>query len=525
LGTSITEQPEVQVELSTLIGESLMALGDIAAAEPVLNRASTEARQVLGEHHDLTIRVALLQAQIHRMRGRAKEARAELDRILPMLRADTATKPLDLATALAHRTLIAIEETEYVDAERFAIEGDLLATAKLGYENEQTITSSILLALAYRYTKKFEQSRDAGQKAYHSALARFGESVPHPRVIEAKTAYARALADNGELAAGIALIDTAVADLRTLIGPDSFQVGITLQNLVAYRIDLGELALANSNGAEALKIVTANSQTESVTYAATLSARAQAHLAQRDGSALDEFNRAIPILTRLIGPEREATRLARTGKALSLAYLGRLEAAQEEIDSLMMNSKRKDGVASPMEPAAARAAQVRGTISRLRGDYATALQWQQPIADLENVGPKLQRERMRALAEVGLIRLEQGDATASATMFEQALKEFQRLESSITPAHVDALIGLGRARLAQGRSVEARPLLESADAFWRELDSESRWAGEAALWLGRCYQALGRSVEARDAIRRAEKIQRRSLLPADLMKPASTQSP
>ena len=82
----------MRIELSTLIGESLMALGDIDAAEPMLNRAAAEAHQNSGRSHEMAVRVELLQAQMHRMRGRAKEARAKLDRILPLMRADPATQ-------------------------------------------------------------------------------------------------------------------------------------------------------------------------------------------------------------------------------------------------------------------------------------------------------------------------------------------------------------------------------------------------------------------------------------------------
>lgn len=513
LGRSIAAQPEVRIELSTLIGESLMALGDIDAAEPVLNRAAAEARQALGEKHSETVRIALLQSQIDRLHGRGKAARAKLDRILPVLRSDPATKPIDLATALGHRTLIAMEEGAYTDAEKFAVEGASLANAKLGDDNEQKLTSAILLALAYRYTKKFEQSRDAAQSAYRAAVARFGESPPHPRVAEAKTTYGRALADTGDLAAGTALIDAAVGDLRTLTAPDSVQVGLTLQNLVAYQIDQGELALADSNGAAALTIITAQVQPESLAYAGTLSARAQARLARRDAAAaLNEFNIAVPILERVLGAARDATLLARTGRALALAYLGRFDDAQEEVNAVARAVKGK-GV---IEPLGARVAQVRGTIARLRGDLAAALQWQQPVAELKDAGPKQQRERMRALAEIGLIGLDQGDAASAAAILEQALKEFERLESRITPARADALVGLGRARLAQGRVVDALPPLEMAHAFWRDFDPDNRWAGEAALWLGRCYFALGRKAEAGEALNRAQELLSRSPIPSDV---------
>ena len=180
LDTEISGQPKVRIELLTLIGESLMALGDLDAAEPVLDRAAKEARQALDEFDGMAVSIGLLRAQMHRMRGRAKEARAELDRILPALRSDPATKALDLTVALGHRTLIAIEEGAYADAERFALEGANLSNAKLGIDHEQTITSSILLALSYRYTKKFTQSRDAAKKAYQAAVARFG-ATPRTR--------------------------------------------------------------------------------------------------------------------------------------------------------------------------------------------------------------------------------------------------------------------------------------------------------------------------------------------------------
>jgi serine/threonine protein kinase len=513
LDTEIGGQPKVRIELLVIIGESLMALGDLDAAEPVLDRAAKEAREALDEFDAMAVGIALLQAQMHRFRGRAKEARAELDRILPALRSDPATKPLDLAVALSHRTLIAIDEGAYADAERFALEGENLAKAKLGTDHEQTITSSILLALAYRYTKKFTQSRDAAKNAYQAAVARFGAAPPHPRVIEAKTTYGRALADTGELAAGIAMIDAAIVDLRTLTGPDALQAGIFLQNLVAYRIDLGELALADSNAAEALRIISAQVEPESVPYAGTLAARALARLARRDaGAALAEFNRAIPILERMMGAERDWTLTARTGRALAFGYLGRLDEAQHEIDAVSEFTSAQNS----SEPLGARVAQVRGIIARMRGDLPAALQAQSPLAALKDVGPKQQRERMRALAEIGLVNLEMNEPRAAASSLELALEEFQRLESSITPSHAEALTGLGRARLEQGRPADALPSLEKAHAFWREFAPDNRGAGEAALWLGQCLLALDRKAEAHATLNRAGKLLAASPMPADI---------
>jgi hypothetical protein len=63
--------------------------------------------------------------------------------------------------------------------------------------------------------------------------------------------------------------------------------------------------------------------------------------------------------------------------------------------------------------------------------------------------------------------------------------------------------------------MDAIPLLERADAFWRDFEPDNRWGGESALWLGRCHLALGRNAQARDALRRATKLLAASPLPAD----------
>ena len=151
----------------------------------------------------------------------------------------------------------------------------------------------------------------------------------------------------------------------------------------------------------------------------------------------------------------------------------------------------------------------------MRGDLPAALQAQSPLAALKDVGPKLQRERMRALAEIGLVNIEMNDAGAAASTLELALEEFQRLESSITPSHAEALTGLGRARLEQGRAADALPSLEKAHTFWREFAPDNRGAGEAALWLGHCLLALDRKDEAHAALNRAGRLLAASPIPAD----------
>ena len=92
---------------------------------------------------------------------------------------------------------------------------------------------------------------------------------------------------------------------------------------------------------------------------------------------------------------------------------------------------------------------------------------------------------MRAWAQIGLVRLDQGAPAQAIASFEQALAAFERLETRVTPARADALVGLGRAHLALGDAVKALPPLAQADQFWRGFDPASPAATTAADWLAR----------------------------------------
>ena len=470
LEAALSGQSGARIELSSMIGESLIALGDVAAAEPVIERAVTEASQALGPTHLQTLRALMLRSQIHRLRGRPQEARADLNRVLPALRERAGSEPVELATALTHRTMTAIDLGAYAEAEQFAREGAEIAVARLGERDPQAVASAVLLALAYRYTKKFELARDSAERAVRMAVAVHGEAVPHPRVIEARTVYGRALADTGDLVRGTALLETALADTRILFGQNNLRAGVLAQNLVDYRLDQGELQRADANAAEALAIITENVAPDSMSFALTLHTRAMAHLARRNASAaLADATRAAGLLETLVGADHEATIAARTSIALALMLAGRLDAAAQAIDELAPRA----AALAPTSAVPARVALARGTIARLRGDAAAAMQQLQLLADSADSTPKRQRERMRAWAQIGLLQLDQGAPAQAIASFERALKEFERLETSVTPARADALVGFGRAHLAQGDSARALPPLEQADRFWRGFDPAS----------------------------------------------------
>jgi tetratricopeptide (TPR) repeat protein len=109
---------------------------------------------------------------------------------------------------------------------------------------------------------------------------------------------------------------------------------------------------------------------------------------------------------------------------------------------------------------------------------------------------------MWILGELGLVEVELGQLKEAQAALSESLAisiADQRVDS---PVRAEAWVGQARILLVQRRPAEALPLLERADAFWRDFDPESAWGAEAVTLLARCYQQLGRDADAQRAERR-----------------------
>jgi tetratricopeptide (TPR) repeat protein len=391
--------------------------------------------------------------------------------------------------ALQAQALLLIDVGDYPAASRAATEAAQLALQRLGRQHPDTVGTAILLGLVHRYDKRFDAAREASGHALALALEAYGSEGPHPRVIEARATLGRALADSGDLAAGVAQLEHAVADARTLLGNTSHLTGMLLQNMVGYKIDLGELDQAERNSEEALAILGSQVEKESFTYAGTLASHGLALLAQyKAARASAALAQAVQILQRVLGPTHEATLAAQTHLSLAQALSGELAPARAGIEAV---TGLLDGVA--VAPAVkARAAWVRAVVLRRSGQPV-------PIALLEglveaaDMAPRLQRERMRAGVELATQLAARGDHAGAARRLGDALAAFARLERQLTPPHAEALVAMARLHLAEGRAQQALPLLERAHAYWQAAGVPGPWAEAAAASLAQCRAALRRT--------------------------------
>jgi serine/threonine protein kinase len=498
--------PGLRVELLNMVGSSLTSLEDFDAAESVLKQAVEAAGRSLDTGNPESLRARILMAQVHRYRGRTSEARSELNEVVPLLRATADTK--DLVVGLSSQAMLSIDEGKYEDAISSAREAMQLSAAKLGEQHPDTAASAIILALAYVAAKKPELALEAAEVAQRRARAAHG--TKHPRMIEATSVYGRALSEAGFVARGIEQLERAADDAATVFGPSSMLAGIFAQNLVGLQLEYGQIGKAIENSDKGFEIISSHSVRESFNYAGALHARGAALLTARRGAeALPALSEALEIFKTVLGPTHAQASRSQMNRALAFAYVGKLGEAEQTIEPLVAAQRAAgDGSLS-------KTLYVAGFIRRLAGDPAAALQLQRESLALSSADPKARLDQARALTEIGLNQVESKRFEDATPNLEKALALFKATQGQITPQHADAVIGLGRAALGRGLPADARPLLETADKFWREFDLENRWAGEAALWLGRCNRALGRQREADEALDRAAKILSRSPLPSD----------
>ncbi|MFO1270282.1 MAG: serine/threonine-protein kinase [Rubrivivax sp.] len=433
--------PAVRAELGTLIGESLLTLGDLDAAEPVLQRVAEDARRELGDADRQTLHARLLQSQVLRFRGQAQQQQQELQQVLAALRGRAGAEPELLVEALEGAALNAIDRGAFDEAESLALEARAVARERLGPNGPDAAGAALALATAHRYARHFEQSRQVAEEAL--ALVRAAYPPRHPRLMEAQSLYGRVLADLGQLAAGIEQLEAAARLAKELHGPDSVQAATLRQNLVAYQIDWGDTAAAVDNGREALRVIGAQATPESFTHAATTSALGQALLADgRAEEALVPLQSAAERLQRALGPAHDSALFAAANAALALARNGRPAEALGRLDGLAA------ALAGPAVNAAtrARATLARAVAQLAAGQPAAALAQLTPLLADTDPAPRLQRERLRARLEAGRAQFALGRRPEAVALFEAAQAEAARLQSPASPLAATALRELARAR-------------------------------------------------------------------------------
>jgi eukaryotic-like serine/threonine-protein kinase len=445
----LQDRPALRVELLNMLGTSLLNLQDTSAADEVLTQAIYEGTSRLGANHPETLRARVLMTPVHRFRGRTKEMRVELERLLPVLRA---TKGLeeDLVIALKNKAHLEIDEGHYDEAERAAQEGVEIAVRALGARHRESVAALLMRAHTYRYSRGPEAALPAAEEAYRNARAIFHDTPKHPRIIEGRLLYGRALGEAGDLASGVEHLAQAVSDAAEVFGPSSRMVGIFSLVLAEFQMETGRIDEALENSRAATSIVAGHTKPDSFRYASAIRQRGVALLAaRRPHEAIPDLAIAADTAQQTLSPRHAVTRSFRAEQALALAQAGRHREAQRLLETLIPEP------GTSVDPAGSKALYVMGVAQRLGGDFKGSLQSQQQALDSLPSARHADLRRMRTLAEIGVTLLYLGDPYRAATALTEALALSDRLQIRLAPERLDIVAALARAKTAAGSPAAA----------------------------------------------------------------------
>jgi tetratricopeptide (TPR) repeat protein len=377
-----------------------------------------------------------------RFRGRTRELRAELDALLPVLRSNRACCAEDLVVALKNQAHLEIDDGRYTASEVAAYEAVDVAVNTLGNHHPETVASLMVLAYAQQFTRSPEQALQSTERAYRSMLEVYAETPTHPRAIEGRLLYGRALGLAGELPRGVAHLSRAVSDAATVFGPTSRMVGFFSEPLARFQTEAGDIDAALASSQRAVAIVASHSQPDSFRMAVALHAHGAALLAaQRIDEALPDLARAMTIVQARFPTANEFRRTFQTDYALAVA----LSAHPTDAEQLV----------APFVPAS-RPLYVIGVMHRRTNNSRAALDDEQRALSALPAGKSSEIDRMRILTEIGLDLQALGQPDQASTFLHEALAISEHAQTHDSPARAEIMAALQRAPRAQSQHAPPR---------------------------------------------------------------------
>ena len=205
LGNKLTDQPEVEIELRTIIGAAFRSLGNHAAAESHLKRALELARRIYGPDHEQVAAVLTCYSQNLLNQGNSAEAEAAVREALRIYNLHKQSGPpfldamswycyllvtldkfteaeavgrealaiadasgneyVETASTLCNLTLVKQRQGDYVSAEQFGRRAVEISRRLDGPEARNTANALLRLGLALASNKKYAASESAFREA------------------------------------------------------------------------------------------------------------------------------------------------------------------------------------------------------------------------------------------------------------------------------------------------------------------------------------------------------------------------
>jgi serine/threonine-protein kinase len=318
----LASDPAVRARLLQAIGQSYLALGDAALADPLLAEAAAILERLPAADATTLATVLHTQAIVALQLGRPGDALALLARAEPGFAGDTpqlAKRRLELLGLRAMALLGSARIDESLHTQQQAV---ALAEALTGAYSVETAGAVHDLGIVQRAIGRRDEALASFERAYAISLRVRG--ADHPDTVKAQKSVATLLVDMDDLVRGAPMLEDAVERQRRLFGADGALYGSALRALGELHLKTGEHARARDELVESERLIRAAIGPDGASLAYTQFTLAEAHAALGEHeAALAAARDALRIRKRLRPPGNPEIARSEQQVAAQLAALGR----------------------------------------------------------------------------------------------------------------------------------------------------------------------------------------------------------
>jgi eukaryotic-like serine/threonine-protein kinase len=432
----LTGRPETSVELMTAVGDGLFGFGRLADADAILRKAIELARRELGPRHARTLAASVVHGAVLVSLDRSTEARNVLEPAVAEARRQNATHVL-------------IDALRWLSSAQFG-EGDVdggvaSAQAAVAVLSEPSASASKLdtanawasLSNALNVAQR-EGQADAARRALAAARDLYGDRLTES-VLGARLLLAKGLAAEGADAEALEALGLVFADAERFFGPQHPQM-LTIANFLGQvRLDCGDAPGAVAAFRTQLAAAERKTGGDGALLGLTHSALARAlAAARRREEALPHFEASARFLQEAGGANALFAARSLSGRAFTLACLGRLDEAESAFAQLA-------GVAWNDAEHAAHAGRL-AILRGLQGRHDEAIALARTSVEGARTHPS-KIVRATASAALGTVLFGAGRREEAVAPLRDAVALYAKKELVMSADHTDAqtLLGLAEA--------------------------------------------------------------------------------
>lgn len=344
IDTELKTRPDVAVELMTSIGYALVGQGKTNEAIDLLRRAIAIATRSLGPTHPRTTAAQVVLGEALQLSGEAREAAAVLRPAVEQARKQKAATVLsDGLRWLSSAQLDLGEREAAVESARQALAALPPATTRALQDAHENAWAGLANTLLY------SQKPGAFEAARHALQLR--EQLDGGQLTEAllivRSTYGRALKQEGQLSASLAVLNPLLTDAQKFLGPKHPAVEYFAEYLGDSRMEVGDMdgAIAVFELARSVAIANSTGGNTDVSGYDNYRLGFAMAVAGHPQEAAAHLQLAAEQLGRQVGKDSPVVLRSRSLHALMLARLGKLTEAEREFDSLTVSQLEGDDLA------------------------------------------------------------------------------------------------------------------------------------------------------------------------------------